>query len=91
MKRLVTFWIPIGVILFFLSIIVYKGLDIIFDTKKVSANLIDSYQTLVEVENVPQDKIPGDTVYVLHLKFDNYPYVYVADSSYYHYKAVLLK
>ena len=31
MKRFITFWLPISVALFFLSILVYKGLDIIFE------------------------------------------------------------
>lgn len=35
MKRIITFWLPISVVLFFLSMLVYKGIDIIFETKKV--------------------------------------------------------
>ncbi len=89
MKRLLTFWLPIGAMLFILSIFVFGGLDIIFDTKKVPAQLIDSRETFIVVEDVPKDKVAGDTIWVVHSRFKPYPYIYLTDSAYSHYQAIL--
>lgn len=89
MKRLLTFWLPISVMLFILSIFTFGGIDIIFNTKKVPAQLIDSYGTFIVVEDVPRSKSAGDTIWVLRSRFKPYPYVYLTDSSFSHYQAIL--
>lgn len=89
MKRLLTFWLPIWAMLFILSIFVFGGLDIIFDTKKVPAQLIDSRETFIVVEDVPKDKVAGDTIWVVRSRIKPYPYIYLTDSAYSHYQAIL--
>lgn len=73
------------IVLIYFFAIVFVGCN----RKSVEAELIDSNQTKVVVKEVPMEKKTGDTIWITKVKEKPYPYVYLPDSAFAHYRAVV--
>lgn len=68
MKRVLTFWLPISLVLFLLSILVYKGIDKVFEAKKVP--VVTSNEDIYRELKIPLIGTISDNGTTLHLNHD---------------------